>query len=159
MESPAPADGAAPTGFGYPPFVPSPTARANRRRLLVFVAVFVATAVVGLGYTFLRPPEYRATARVQITPAGDAVRVESPAGTAAASPKPFLTEVEVLASRPVLGEVVARLGAAGERLDDLGPDPMEGIRSSLDVVPVAGTNVVEVAARGGRPELVAAIVN
>jgi uncharacterized protein involved in exopolysaccharide biosynthesis len=159
MEPTTHADGVEPAGFRYPPFVPSPTARANRRRLLVFIGAFVAAAVIGLAYTFLRPAEYRATARLQITPAGEPPRAEtSPPATAPGS-KPFLTEVEVLASRPVLGEVVARLGAAGEQLADLRPDPIEGIRSSLEVVPVAGTNVVELAARGPRPELVAAVVN
>ena len=39
------------------------------------------------------------------------------------------------------------------------PIRVEGVRSSLEVVPVAGTNVVEIAARGGRPEALAAIVN
>jgi len=152
-------DGVEPGGFRYPPFLPSPTARANRRRLLVFVGVFVAVAAIGLGYTFLRPAEYRATARVQITPAGEVMRVEAPPGAAAGSPKPFLTEVEVLASRPVLADVVARLNAAGDQLTEFSPDPIEGIRSALDVVPVAGTNVVEIAARGPRPELLAAVVN
>ena len=161
MEPTAHGDGVESAGFAYPPpFLPSPTARANRRRLLVFIGVFVAVAAVGLGYTFLRPAEYRATARVQITPAGEAGRVE-PArpGAGGGSPNPFLTEVEVLASRPVLGDVVARLDAAGEKLAEFGPDPVEGVRSSLEVVPVAGTNVVEIAARGGRPEALAAIVN
>ena len=161
MEPTPHADRVEPAGFAYPPFVPSPTARANRRRLLVFLGVFVAAAAVGLGYTFLRPAEYRASARVQITPAGEAPRSEPPpgTGTADASPKPFLTEVEVLASRPVLAEVVARLGDRGAALAAFGPDPIEGLRSSLDVVPVGGTNVVEVAARGARPELLAAVVN
>jgi succinoglycan biosynthesis transport protein ExoP len=156
-----PRDETYPPRFGYPPFVPSPTARANRRRLLVFLGVFVAAAAVGLGYTFLRPAEYRATARVQITPARESPRVEPlpNTGTADSSPKPFLTEVEALASRPVLAEVVARLGAGGGGLAASGPDPVESVRSSLDVVPVAGTNVVEIAARGARPELLAAIVN
>ncbi|HTO49492.1 MAG TPA: tyrosine-type recombinase/integrase [Burkholderiales bacterium] len=159
MEPEVHGNGVEPGGFRYPPFVPSPTARANRRRLLVFVGVFVAVAAIGLGYTFLRPAEYRASARVQITPAGEVARIEAPPGAAAGSPKPFLTEVEVLASRPVLGDVVARLNAAGEQLTEFGPDPIEGIRSSLDVVPVAGTNVVEIAARGPRPEALAAVVN
>jgi uncharacterized protein involved in exopolysaccharide biosynthesis len=159
MEPTPHADRVEPAGFAYPPFVPSPTARANRRRLLVFLGVFVAAAAVGLGYTFARPAEYRASARVQITPAGEAPRAEPAPGTPGGSPKPFLTEVEVLASRPVLAEVVARLGAAGEPRALFGPDPIEGIRSSLEVVPVAGTNVVEIAARGGRPEMLAAIVN
>lgn len=148
-----------PGGFAFPPFVPSPTARANRRRLLVFIGVLVVAAAVGLGYTFLRPAEYRATARIQITPAAEAGRVEPAPGTAVGSPKPFLTEVEVLASRPVLAEVVARLGPGGEDLSGFGPDAIEGIRSSLEVVPIAGTNVVEIAARGGRPALLAAVVN
>ena len=73
-------DGVESAGFGYPPFVPSPTARANRRRLLVFIGVFVAVAAVGLGYTFLRPAEYRATARIEITPGGDLARVEPSPG-------------------------------------------------------------------------------
>jgi len=148
-----------PARLGYPPFVPSPTARANRRRLLVFAGVFLVLAAAGLSYTFLRPAEYRATARVQITPAGDAGRAEPVAGAQAPSPKPFLTEVEVLASRPVLAEVVARLGAAGEKLEGFGADPIEGVRAALDILPVAGTNVVEIAARGRRPELLAAVVN
>jgi len=159
MEPTPRADRVEPAGFAYPPFVPSPTSRANRRRLLVFLGVFAAAAAVGLGYTFARPAEYRATARVQITPAGEAPRGEPAPGTAVGSPKPFLTEVEVLASRPVLAEVVARLGAGGEALTAFGPDPIEGVRSSLDVVPVAGTNVVEIAARGGRPELLASVAN
>ena len=159
MEPTPHADPVEPAGFAYPPFVPSPTARANRRRLLVFLGVFVAAAAAGLAYTFARPAEYRATARVQITPAGEAPRAEPAPGTAVGLPKPFLTEVEVLASRPVLAEVVARLGAGGEALTAFGADPIEGVRSSLDVVPVAGTNVVEIAARGGRPELLASVVN
>ena len=159
MESPAHDDHAEPARLGYPPFVPSPTARANRRRLLVFTGVFLAMAAVGLAYTFLRPAEYRATARAQITPAGEPARTEPPPGAPSASTKPFLTEVEVLASRPVLAEVVARLGAAGEKLDGFGADPIEGMRAALEIVPVAGTNVVEIAARGPRPELLAAVVN
>ena len=126
MEPTPHADRVESAGFAYPPFVPSPTARANRRRLLVFLGVFVAAAAVGLGYTFARPAEYRATARVQITPAGEAPRVEPAPGTADGSPKPFLTEVEVLASRPVLAEVVARLGAGGEALTALRSRPDRG---------------------------------
>jgi polysaccharide biosynthesis transport protein len=159
MEPTPHADRVEPGGFAYPPFVPSPTARANRRRLLVFLGVFVAAAAVGLGYAFLRPAEYRATARVQINPAAAAPRVEPAPGTADGSPKPFLTEVEVLASRPVLAEVIARLGIGGEALAAFGPDPIEGLKAALDVVPVAGTNVVEIAARGARPELLAGVVN
>ena len=145
--------------FAHPPFVPSPTARANRRRLLVFLGVFVVSAAAALGYTFLRPAEYRATARIEIKPGSEPERVEPVPGRAVDRPKPFLTEVEALASRPVLDEVVARLRGAGEDLTAFGPEPVEGIRSALELMPVAGTNVVEIAARGGRPKLLATTVN
>ena len=127
MEPRAHGDGIESAGFAYPPFVPSPTARANRRRLLVFIGVFVAAAAVGsVTRSFVRPSTARPRAS-QITPAGEPrTRRACPTGAGAGSPKPFLTEVEVLASRPVLGEVVARLGAAGEKLADLGPDPSRG---------------------------------
>jgi uncharacterized protein involved in exopolysaccharide biosynthesis len=131
-------------GFGYAPFGASPTARANRRRLLVFLGVFALAATVGLAYTFVRPEEYRATARLQITP--------DPA-------KPFLVEVEVLTSQPVLEHVAARLTRMGWDRAAFGPDPIRGMKAAIQVSPVAGTNVVEIAAIGTRPPLLAALVN
>jgi uncharacterized protein involved in exopolysaccharide biosynthesis len=47
----------------------SPTARKNRRRLLVFLGVFIVACAVSLADTFLRPVEYRAAARVLMTTA------------------------------------------------------------------------------------------
>src|SRR4029077_201420 len=48
----------------------SPSARrANRRRLFVFLGTLVASLAVSLTYVWIRPPEYRASARVEITPA------------------------------------------------------------------------------------------
>ena len=159
MKEIAPGEDVDSAGFARPPFLPSSTARANRRRLLVFLSVFVVSAAAALGYTFLRPAEYRATARIELTLGSEPERVEPASGMSGNRPKPLLTEVEVLASRPVLDEVVARLRGAGEDLTAFGPDPIEGIRSALELMPVAGTNVVEIAARGGRPNLLAATVN
>lgn len=143
-------------GGPLPPFLPTPAGRANRRRLLVFLGVFVAASVISLSYTFLRPAEYRAAARLNITPAAP---LEPAAGPAAESAKPLLTEVEVLVSRPVLEQAAARLGRGGLDLSAFGPDPVAGMKSALDVTPVSGTNVVELAARGPRPDLLAATVN
>ena len=55
--------------------LPSPTQRANRRKLLVFLGVFVLAGAASLIYTFARPAEYRTSARVQINPGS--VQVES----------------------------------------------------------------------------------
>jgi polysaccharide biosynthesis transport protein len=148
----------------YPPSLPSATTRANRRRLLVFVGVFALACVVSLSYTFLRPPEYRALEVLKITPGSDAPRpIETvtgqPAEQVAESAKPFLTEVQVLTSRPVLEETIARLTRNGYEVSSLGPDPVAGVQSTIQVNPVSGTNVVEMAAVGAQAEFLAPLLN
>lgn len=55
----------------------SATHRANRRRLRSFLAVFLAALAIGLVWNFTRPAEYRATARLQITPASALLPAEA----------------------------------------------------------------------------------
>jgi uncharacterized protein involved in exopolysaccharide biosynthesis len=137
----------------------SATRRANRRRLRSFLSVFMATLAIGLTWNFLRPAEYRASARLQITPASAALPAEAPTTSPAPDPNlPFLTEVQALSSRPLIERVANRLREAGHNLSGLGPDPVLGLQSSLAVTPLAGTNVVELAAVGTRPELPAALL-
>jgi len=140
------------------------TRRANRRRLRVFLGVFVVAAAIGLTWDFMRPAEYRATARLQITPPSmslsssvtmPTVRVETaPQDTKQA----FLTEVQTLTSRPLIERVAGQLRDAGHDLSKLGLDPILGLQSSLTVNAVEGTQVVELAAVGARAELPAALL-
>src|SRR5512139_605886 len=85
-----------------PDFPPSDTARANRRRLRVFLGTLIVALVASLTYTFMRPPEYRATTRLEITPAVGSVPYVSSTGpmvdNTTDSTKSFLTEVQVLTS-------------------------------------------------------------
>ncbi len=143
----------------------SETRRANRRRLLVFLGVFIVTAVAGLAWDFLRPAEYRATARLQITPPSMAlgpgigsatVRVET--SSQDGKQQAFLTEVQTLASRPLIERVAEQLRGAGHDLGKLGLDPILGLQSVLTVNAVEGTQVVELAAVGAEPELPAALL-
>ena len=140
----------------------SATRRANRRRLRSFLSVFLVALAVGLAWNFLRPAEYRATARLEITPASALLPAETQTqtqtATGAESTRPFLTEVQALSSRPLIETVAGRLRQAGHELSSLGPDPILGLQASLTVTPVAGTNVVELAAVGTRPELPAALL-
>jgi uncharacterized protein involved in exopolysaccharide biosynthesis len=132
--------------------------RANRRRLVVFLSVFVAVSAVGLLWCFLRPAEYRATSRLQITPAITVLPSESPASAGRESSRPFLTEVQTLTSRPLIERVAERLRTAGHDLSHLGVDPVLGLQATLTATPVTGTNVVEMAAVGPRRELPAALL-
>jgi uncharacterized protein involved in exopolysaccharide biosynthesis len=133
--------------------------QSNRRRLRVFLGTLTVALGVSLAFTWLRPPEYRASARLEITPGvGSVTSAPTPSGTTA-SPQPFLTEVQVLASRPVLEGAATRLERSGEDLSALGPDPVVGMQTQIKALPVADTNVVELVATGQRRELLAPLLN
>ena len=151
-------------GMDYQPAWESQTRLANRRRLLVFTGVFAAACVLSLAFTFLRPPQYRALALLQITPGAAAPRpIETVSGQSAApaaeSDKPFLTEVQVLSSRPVLEQTAARLARDGHDLSSLGEDPVTAMQAMIQVSPVSGTAVVEMSATGAQAELLAPLLN
>lgn len=139
--------------------------RSNRRRLTVFLAVFLITLLPGLAWNLSRAPEYRASAKVNI---GFGVVTSQTVTTAAGSssaelPPPqrleLLTQAQVITSRPVLEEVHRRLqnewstGAFPEA------DPVVALQNAVAATPVAGTDVVELTAIGGSPQLMARIVN
>jgi len=137
----------------------SATERANRRRLIVFLGVFCVASIAGLAYDFLRPAEYQANARLKITPPSFAAPADEASNIAPADrTQPFLTEVQTLSSRSLLERVADRLQQAGQNLSALGPDPVAGLQAALTVTPVPGTNVVELAATGARPELPTALL-
>lgn len=141
--------------------------RANRRRLLVFLGVFVVLAGASLFWNYSRPPEYRAGARVQINPGAVQVQSVAPVGGSQGvdAPRPLRTELQVLSSRPVVEatlEAIKASAAGGrvhERLASLGPDPVARLQASLALDAAGGTDVVEVKSTGHDAELAAALVN
>ena len=141
-------------------FLPTPVERANRRRLQVFAGTLVVALAISLGFTWLRPAEYRASARLEITPTSvSALSGSGPPSNAPESARPFLTEVQVMTSRPLLELVAARLERSGQSLSVFGTDPITGMQSQLQVIPVPSTNVVELVATGRHPELLAPLLN
>ena len=72
--------------------------------------------------------------------------------------KSFLTEVQVLTSRPLLQDVVDRLRTGGG-LPDLGPDPVESAQRMLRAEPVEGTQIVELSAEGPQRDFLPRLVN
>jgi uncharacterized protein involved in exopolysaccharide biosynthesis len=138
---------------------------SNRRRLIVFLTTLVVALVVSLCYVWLRPPEYRASARIEIIPATTTAPAAAGAANASASSaesetsRPFLTEVQILTSRPVLKEVAARLERIGQGASSFGADPILGMQEHLAAVPVPQTNVVELVATGPDAGALAPLVN
>jgi len=140
-------------------FSRTPTNRANRRRLRVFVGTLAVCLAIGLTFTWLRPAEYRASAHLEITPGSASAPAEPPATAAPGSAGPLLTEIQILTSRPVLEEAAARLESGGYYVGGSEPDPVASLQSHLETIPVPNTNVVELVATGRRPALLAPLVN
>lgn len=138
------------------------TRQSNRRRLQVFATVFLIVLIPGLLWNFLRPAEYRATARVQITPGSTEPRPGTSPLLPGSSEVPrssseLLTQVQVLTSRPLLEKVGEALAKAGQPLP--GGDAASRLREMISAEAVEGTGVVELQATGFQPAQLAAVLN
>ena len=133
--------------------------RANRRRLLVFVGVFLLAALVGLVWNFLRPAEYRATTRLEITPPSFAL--PQAAGEAAPfdAAQQFAAELQTLTSRPLVERAAESMRGAGLDPGQLGADPVLALQESITANTSKGSRVVELVAVGPQPELPAALLS
>jgi uncharacterized protein involved in exopolysaccharide biosynthesis len=137
--------------------------RPSRRRALVFAVSFLAAAAISLSYVYTRPAEYRTAARLQIVPASapalPATDMTTPGQDSKSSgAASFLTEVQVLTSRPLLSEVLDRLRSS-DALPNLGADPVTGAQRLLRAEPVAGTEIVILTADGTDSSFLAPLVN
>ena len=136
----------------------SATAQANRRRQLVFFGVLALSMLASLGYVFQRPALYLATARWQFVfpESNGAAESASSAGGGAA----FLTELQVVTSRPLLEKLSAALDAGGASSGlHAGADPVDALQGSIEVRAVPGTTIVEVRAVGPRPAPLPTAIN
>jgi len=138
---------------------PSPAETAKRPRQLrvwIFLPVFLVTAGAGLAFTWMRPPIYEASARLLLDWGGAADAPDS-----AEIERQFLTQCQVLTSRPLLEKVVPKLGYLGA-VAAAGEDQVAALQPMLTAEPVEGTRVVVVRAEGSErlflPTLVNAVV-
>jgi len=148
----------------------TPAGKPRSRRLGVFLCAFLPALVLGLAYTVMRPAEYQATARLEITPASvtPAAVVGSTPGAASTGPEArgaeergsqsFLREVQVLTSRPLIEEVVERLSKSGDLPAEFRSDPVDGVRHMLSTETVEGTQVVLLRAEGPQRQFLAQLV-
>ncbi len=145
-------------------------ARGNRRRLRVFLLVFLPLLLAGLAYTFSRAPEYRSQARIAVKTAGvvsgtpfNAQRAATASTvTTAANPGnagSLHAEAGILTSRPLIDEALGLLGQQGVDLPEYGSDPAQGIQAALTAEPLAETNNIQLTATGPHPAHLAAILN
>src|SRR5438132_3675941 len=156
-------------GVFSPALPEAPVGNPRGRRLAVFSCVSLVVLVLGLTYTVMQPAEYRATARLEIISASAApAPVDNTAGAktgaetrgaAERGVRSFLTEVQILTSRPLLEEAVGRLSKSGDLPADIRNDPVEGVQQMLSTETVDGTEVVQLRAEGPQRQFLARLVN
>ncbi|MBS0546065.1 MAG: hypothetical protein JSR40_20315 [Proteobacteria bacterium] len=142
-------------------------ARGNRRRLRVFLLVLLPVLLVGLAYTFLRTPEYRAEARIAVKSAGIVADLPGTAGERAtvsttvtdAASASLQAEAGVLSSRPVIEAALAALHRQGVELSEFGAEPAQAVQAALGVEPVSDSNIIGLTLTGAHPEHLAALLN
>jgi polysaccharide biosynthesis transport protein len=131
----------------------------TRRRTRVFALVFFLACSVSLLYTFIRPAKYQAAARLEITPGSMALAMSEKGTVIQKSPQAFLTEVQLLTSRPLLEEVKERLSKLQILPQPLSTDPVTRLQQMLTASPVEGTYVVQLTAEGREREFLPTVVN
>lgn len=141
-------------GPGAGPSAADPAAarRGNRRRLLVFALTFLAALLIGQAWNFSRPAQFRSSTRLQVS----LPEVGRPGLSASGA---YATRLQLFDSRPVLTRLSQALLAAGLPATALGTDAAGRLQSMLQVLPVPGSEVVELRATGTEPRLLADILN
>ena len=126
--------------------------RGNRRRLLVFGLTFLSALLIGQTWNFSRPAEFRASTRLQVN-----LPEVGRSGPSASSA--YATKLQLFDSRPMLAKLAEALLASGLPADTLGADPAGRLQSMLQVLPVSGSEIVELRATGPEPRLLADALN
>lgn len=122
------------------------TPQRNRYRISIFAAVFLLSCLVGLGYTFLRPPVYQSQATLLIAP--PAAFDESDEASKA---QYLAVQRQVLTSQALLSQVYGRL--AQEDTPSGGPPAdVSALHRLLSAVPLEGASVLELRAEGSQRE-------
>ena len=141
-------------------------ARGNYRRLRVFLWVFIPLLIAGVAYTFSRPPEYRAQARISVKTAGTVNGVASTAQRPAtvstengSNTSGLQAEAGLLTSRPLIESALSVLRDQGIDLPEFGSDRVLGIQAALTAEPVAETNIINLSVVGREPAHLAPLLN
>ena len=134
-----------------PDLIQKPWFRSHR--FIIFVIVFLVSAVISLSYIYSRPTIYRSSATL-LTSAMTAVDRES----GAADIQHVAIQKQILLGHELIAETLSRLKASTTADAELKLTPAD-IQNFLNVEPVTDTNLVEIRAEGTDPEFLPRLVN
>jgi len=134
-----------------PDLIQKPWFRSHR--FIIFVIVFLVSAVISLSYNYSRPAIYRSSATL-LTSAITAVdRVSGVADI-----QHVAIQKQILLGHELIAETLSRLKASTTADAELKLTPAD-IQNFLNVEPVTDTNLVEIRAEGTDPEFLPRLVN
>ncbi len=122
-------------------------------RFIIFVIVFIVSAVISLTYNYSRPAVYRSSATL-LTSAMTAIDRES----TAADIQHVAIQKQILLGHELVAETLSRLKASTTSEAVLQLTPAD-IQNFLNVEPVADTNLVEIQAEGTDPDFLPLLIN
>jgi polysaccharide biosynthesis transport protein len=133
-----------------------------RKRRWMIITVFLIVAATGIIRTFLQTPIYRASARVMIEPEAPKIlniQEVNPTGSRYYH-QYYLTQYELIKSRPVMDKAIENLNLP-KLLPELtgAKDPAVVLSSSVVVVPIKQTSLVDIKFEHPNPTVAAAVAN
>ena len=138
--------------FNLPPnFIQRPWFRSHR--LIIFVIVFLVSAIISLTYNYSRPAIYRSSATL-LTSAMTAIDRKSNV----ADIQHVAIQKQILLGHELVAETLSRIKASTTSDAVLKLTPTD-IQYLLNVQPVAETNLVEISAEGTDPEFLPQLIN
>lgn len=132
-----------------------------RRRMLIMALVGIAAAVAAFAFLMVRPPTYSATALLIINPRPERVVAnEQVVGALPLQSAAIDSEIELLRSPALMGELAAALGMAGGAEESAAAgDLFSNLRESIAVGRRGVTYVIEITARSGEPQRAQLVAN
>ena len=126
----------------------------NRRRLRIFLLVLVASLLVSLSWTFLRPAVYQSSATLLVTPPV----INDKAGDIANSQHVELQRQVLLGNelRQAIRDTLAKARNEGKASTTTITAPE--LEEMIDAVPVENTNLIQLIARGSDRQRLPAVI-
>ena len=141
-----------PNSFNLQPdWIQRPWFRSHR--VIIFVIVFLVSAVISLTYNYSRPAIYRSSATL-LTSAMTAIDRES----STADIQHVAIQKQILLGHELVAETLSRLKASTFSEAALQLTPTD-IHNFLTVEPVVETNLVEIRAEGSDPDFLPLLIN
>ncbi len=134
-----------------------PSTSGARFRVVLFLLVFLISAVTSLSYVLMRPEVYRSVGSLLIVPPAKVVLSTQQFSTPDSLDQQAMVQRQLLLAQPILDQVVREL----EQTADGGATVQDitGLRQDLSVTRLPDTRILELAAEGGDPDAVSRIVD